>query len=92
MIGVGEGQQIDKKALATLGDNGGFLAVTIGAFPLLEAVFLQIALNVSSQLVGRRIEVGNLTWEEVSHIREVSHTAIDYAFLLDRSGSMSESG
>ncbi len=92
LIGVGEGQQIDKRALASIGDNGGFPAITIAAFPLLELVFLQIALNVSTQLVGRRIEVGNLSWEEVAQIRRLSRTPIDYAFLIDRSGSMTESG
>lgn len=92
LIGVGEGSQIDKKALAAIGDNGGFPAVTIAAFPLLELVFLQIAINVSTQLVGRRIEVGNMSWEEVAQIRRLSRTPIDYAFLIDRSGSMTESG
>lgn len=92
LIGVGEGQQIDKRALGTIGDLGGFPAVTIAAFPLLEFVFLQIALNVSTTLVGRRIEVGNLSWEQVAQIRQLSRTPIDYAFLIDRSGSMSESG
>jgi hypothetical protein len=55
-------------------------------------VFLKIALQVSTQLIGQRIQVGNLTWEEVARIREVSQVAIDYAFLIDRSGSMGELG
>lgn len=92
VIGVGEGSQIDKRALAAMGDSGGFLAVTIAAFPLLELAFLQIAVNVSSALVGQRIQVGNLSWEEVTRIRQVSRIPLDYAFLLDCSGSMSEPG
>jgi hypothetical protein len=92
VIGVGEGDEIDKNALSTMADSGNFLAVNIGAFSLLEAVFLKIAINVSSELVGRRIEVGNLSWQEVSHLRQISQTALDYAFLIDRSGSMSGLG
>jgi hypothetical protein len=92
VIGVGEGDEIDKNALSIMADAGNFLAMTIRAFPLLEAIFLRIAINVSSQLVGRRIEVGNLSWEEVAHLRRVSQIALDYAFLIDRSGSMSGPG
>ena len=92
LIGVGGGQQIDRQALGTLGDSGHFPAMTIGAFPLLEALFLQIAMQVSTQLVGRQLTVGRLTWAEVARIRAVSHTAFDYAFLLDQSGSMAEAG
>jgi len=92
LIGVGEGSQIDKKSLGTMGDYGNFPAATIAAFPLLEMVFLEIAINVSSQLVGQRIDMGYMSWEQVAYIRSVSRTPIDYAFLLDRSASMSEPG
>ena len=89
IIGVGEGKEIDRPALATLADNGGFNAITIEAFPLLEAIFLEIALNVSTTLTRTQINVGNLSWEEVSRVRQLSNVPIDYAFLIDRSGSMS---
>jgi Mg-chelatase subunit ChlD len=92
LIGVGEGNQIDRRALGAIGDHGGFPAITIAAFPLLEMVFLRIAINVSTELIGRRIDVGNLSWEQVAQIRRTSRIPIDYAFLIDRSGSMSEPG
>ncbi|HOG48843.1 MAG TPA: hypothetical protein PLJ35_06885 [Anaerolineae bacterium] len=92
LIGVGEGQQIDKGALGAIGDAGGFPAATISAFPLLEVAFLQIAISVTTQLAGRSISAGNVSWEQVTTIRRLSRTAIDYAFLIDRSGSMSEAG
>lgn len=92
VIGVGEGNQIDKNALATLGDYGNFLAITIAAFPLLERVFLEIALQVTTQIAGYQVNIGNLSWGEVARIRQVSHVAFDYAFLIDRSGSMNERG
>jgi len=92
VIGVGEGRQIDKNALATLGNYGNFLAITIEAFPLLEMVFLQIAVEVSTRIAGYSVNAGNLTWGEVARIREVTQVAFDYAFLIDRSGSMTEQG
>lgn len=92
VIGVGEGNQIDIKALGELGDAGRFPAIAIDAFPLLEMYFLEIALEVSTQVVGRRINAGTLSWDEVAAIHRVSQTPLDYAFLIDRSGSMSEPG
>lgn len=92
VIGVGEGSLIDRNALATMGNYGNFLAITIDAFPLLEMVFLEIALKVTTQIAGYQVNVGNLSWGEVARIRQVSHVAFDYAFLIDRSGSMGEWG
>ena len=92
VIGVGEGNQIDANALATMGDYGNFIAMTIGAFPLLEYLFIRIALQVSEQLTGVRVNYGNMSWTEVSRVRQVSNVPFDYAFLIDRSGSMSEPG
>ncbi len=92
VIGVGEGNQIDKKALATLGNSGNFLAMTIEAFPLLEMLFMRIALDVSERIEGIRVNYENISWTEVSRVRQVSNIPFDYAFLLDRSGSMNEEG
>jgi hypothetical protein len=66
--------------------------VTIAAFPLLEQMFLRIALQVSSQLVGRTFDFAGLTWAQVQEIRKLVQVPIDYAFLIDRSGSMNELG
>lgn len=92
LIGVGEGDNIDRQALATVGNYGHIPAITIEAFPLLEMLFLRIALEVSTRVQGTQITAGNLTWQEVTRIRQVSQTPLDYVFLLDRSGSMNDSG
>jgi hypothetical protein len=92
VIGVGEGNQIDKNALGTLGHYGNFIAMTIEAFPLLEMLFIRIALQVSERLEGIRVNYGNISWAEVSRIRQISNIPFDYAFLIDRSGSMGERG
>lgn len=92
VIGVGKGDQIDGKSLVTFGNTGGFPAIAIDAFPLLEEVFLRIALQVSTSLVGRRIDIGRLSWAEVAKYYQISQIPIDYAFLIDCSGSMTDVG
>ncbi len=92
VIGIGEGNQINKNALATIGNHGNFLAITIDAYSLLELVFLEIALQVTTHIAGYQVNIENLSWEDVSRLRQVSQVAFDYAFLIDRSGSMSETG
>ncbi len=92
LIGVGKGHEIDRQALATMGDAGGFLAMTIEAFPLLELVFLELAVRVSEMTVGQVFQQGNRTWGEVQRIRQLSRIPFDYAFLIDRSASMKEPG
>jgi len=92
VIGVGEDNEIDKKSLGTMGYYGNFPAMTIEAFPLLERLFIEIALQVSEKLEGIQINYGNLSWTEVSRVRQISTIPFDYAFLIDRSGSMSDEG
>ncbi|HWQ15046.1 MAG TPA: vWA domain-containing protein, partial [Roseiflexaceae bacterium] len=92
LIGVGEGREIDASALATIGRMGGFPATTIAAFSLLEELFVQIALQVTEQLVGQQVRVGNLSWAEIARVRQVAHVPLDYAFLIDRSTSMNSAG
>jgi hypothetical protein len=92
LVGVGENHQLDRQALGTIGNYGGFPAYTIAAFPMLEALFLRIALQASTQVIGRSVNVGNLTWQQVAYIRQMHRVPIDYAFLIDRSYSMTEKG
>lgn len=92
LLGVGKQKDIDIDALATIGAHGGILAVPVEAFPLLEAAFLAIAVSITTDIVGQRITNGNVTWEQVAQLRRVSQRPLDYAFLIDRSGSMSERG
>lgn len=92
LLGVGKNDEIDVNALATVGAYGGILAIPVQAFALLEAVFLKIALSVTTDIVGQTISSGNVTWAQVAQLRRVSHRPLDYAFLIDRSGSMNDSG
>jgi len=90
VVAVGTDAQIDRHALAVLGQTAGCPCVTIDGFDLIEQVFRQIALRVTSRLVGLRRSVGSISWDELARIRQVSHFPIDFSFLLDRSGSMAE--
>jgi hypothetical protein len=92
VIGVGHGQDIDEHALATMGNTGRFMALRIGGFPLLEMLFLEIAVQVSASVAGIRIQRGNMTWEAARELLEVAQVPFDYAFLIDRSGSMNDAG
>ena len=56
VIGVGSNQQIDTQGLGRMGNAGRFPAMKIDAFPLLMQVFLEIAIEVSSHIEGRRLE------------------------------------
>jgi tetratricopeptide (TPR) repeat protein len=90
LIAIGDSKTIDANALAIIGQQGGFPAVTLAAFPLLEEIFMRIAVQVSSELVGQQFNYAGMTWQTVQEIRRRSAVAIDYAFLIDRSGSMND--
>ncbi len=92
LIGVGEGEHINEDALIKIGKVGGFPAYTINAFPLLEYEFMKIALKISGNLTGVKIEAADFSWEHISQLWSISQIPIDYAFLLDRSGSMDDPG
>lgn len=87
LIGVGRNHQLDRRVLATIGCQGCFPTLVIDTFAMLEAMFLQIALSVSTCMDGIRVRAGNLSWNEVRRVRQTSPTAFDYAFLFDRSGA-----
>ncbi len=92
VIGVGNNQQIDAQGLGRMGNAGKFPAMKIDAFPLLMQVFLQIAIEVSTHIEGRRRSNGNMTWDEIAEVYRVSETPLDYGFLIDVSASMNEPG
>jgi hypothetical protein len=88
IFAIGLGRDLDIKSLNTISYYGGFQATTIDNFALLEKVFLQLAFNMYNLLIERKIETENLSWQEVVRIQKLSQAPIDYAFLIDRSGSM----
>jgi Mg-chelatase subunit ChlD len=91
VIGVGRPGRIDTQALTQLGQAAGCPALHLDNFHLVERAFQDIAVQVTSRLVGIRHTVGNLSWDEIARIRSHTNLPVDYCFLLDRSGSMRES-
>jgi len=88
VFAVGVGDDVNRQQLAILGDRGRFSAMHIDAFPLLELAFMNIALKVTTQLRGAVISNGAQTWAAVQQQRSLVHVPIDYAFVIDVSGSM----
>jgi hypothetical protein len=91
VIGVGSGSQIDRPALAALGQAAGCGAVHLDGFELVQGLFARLALQVTSRLVGVGYQAGGVSWAEIARVRELRTVPIDWCVLLDRSGSMSES-
>lgn len=92
LIAVGEDNVVNYDAILELSTTGGFPAITIDNFSFIESVFLNIALQVSESLLGTRTSFGNVSWDTISSIYQVTEVPMDYAFLIDRSGSMREPG
>ncbi len=91
IVGVGAGHQINERGLATIASYGGFPAVAIDSFQLLEALFVDLAVQMTSQLYGGpTFRMGNQTWTEIAEVRRRIEIPIDVLILMDRSGSMKE--
>ncbi len=75
-----------------MADKGNFTYIPVKYFSLLEYAFLTLAYEVSTSisLSVNKLSVGNVSasWTEVQRNRELSRVAIDYALLIDVSGSM----
>jgi hypothetical protein len=90
VIGVGPAGRIDTEALTKLGQAAGCPFLHLDDFHLVEQAFQDIAVQVTSRLVGIRHTAGDLSWDEIARIRARTNVPVDYMFLLDRSGSMRE--
>lgn len=88
LIGVGQDQQINARALATIGHYGQFPAVRIEAFPHLQRVFQQIAVRVTSDLERFYVPTPYGAIQGVRENVRLTRQPIDYAILLDVSLSM----
>jgi hypothetical protein len=89
LIGVGSGRQINEQALATIGEYGGFPAVAIDSFSMLEGLYKSIAEQVTAQFYGGGVyQAGGRTWAQIAEVRKRVAVPIDVMFLIDRSGSM----
>ncbi len=90
LFGVGSREEINTKALAAMGDAGGFAALRIEAFPLLEGYLKQLAFEVRGEVEDVLVPLGH---NMLGHVRNervrVTPKPIDYCILLDVSGSMS---
>ncbi|CAG8584423.1 173_t:CDS:2 [Acaulospora morrowiae] len=89
---LGVGESVDSTRMQEMASKGNFIYIPVKYFSLLEYAFLTLAYQVSTSLSlsVSELSVGNIsaTWTEVQRNRELSRVAIDYALLIDVSGSM----
>jgi Mg-chelatase subunit ChlD len=91
LIGVGTGKQIDRHALATVGANGHFPAVLLDSFDMLQQLFLTLAVRVTRGLTSTTLRGPGFVFSEIQPTLRVERRPIDFAFVIDRSGSMNGS-
>ncbi|RIA96760.1 hypothetical protein C1645_814955 [Glomus cerebriforme] len=89
---VGVGDDVDSAKMEQMSTAGNFIYFPVKDFYLLELVFLTIAHKITTSLslsLGN-LSVGNYSasWAEIQRHRNLSQVAIDYALLIDVSGSM----
>ncbi len=90
LVGVGDARSLDVEAIATIGHFSNSLAIPLENFHLLEQLFLQLVVQVTETIVGRTVQHGQQEILELARVRQVNKIGIDYALVIDRSGSMDE--
>ena len=90
LIGVGRDDQLDRQALATIGNEGGFPAVLLDSFGELQECFARIAHKVIATVRKETIQGPGFVINRTTPALHVISQPIDFAFLIDRSGSMAE--
>ncbi|RHZ89845.1 hypothetical protein Glove_9g152 [Diversispora epigaea] len=91
---IGVGDDVNSSTMEMMAERGNFTYIPVKDFYLLEYAFMLLALKVTNSLnVSIRdfsINDASVTWAEVQKQRQISQVAIDYALLIDVSGSMSD--
>lgn len=90
LVGVGDANSLDVEAITTIGHFAHSPAIPLANFHMLEELFLQLVVQVSETVVGRTVQVGDQEFLELARVRQVNKIGIDYALVIDRSGSMDE--
>src|SRR5262249_39795105 len=91
LIGVGTGQQIDRAALAAVGTHGRFPALLLDLLDLLQQLFLNLAVRVTRGLTSTTVHGPGFVLNKIQPTLRVERRLIDFAFVIDRSGSMNGS-
>ncbi|CAG8773344.1 3666_t:CDS:2 [Gigaspora margarita] len=89
---LGVGDNVDSRKLEEMADIGNFIYIPVKDFYVLEFAFLMIAYKITTSrtLSLTSLSIGDVSasWAEIRSQRELSNVAIDYALLIDVSGSM----
>jgi len=90
LVGVGDQRSLDVEAIVTIGHFAQSPAIPLENFHLLEELFLKLVIQVNETIVGRTVQVGSQEFLELARVRQVNKIGIDYALVIDRSGSMND--
>jgi hypothetical protein len=90
LVAVGRADQIDKRALDTIGVEGHFPAVLLDSFPELAECFARIAHTVTAAVMRETVQGPGYVITRTTPGLHVVSKAIDFALLIDRSASMAE--
>ncbi|CAG8645733.1 13877_t:CDS:2 [Cetraspora pellucida] len=89
---LGVGDNVNSQRMEEMAEIGNFIYIPVKDFYVLEFAFLMIAYKVttSKSLSLMNLSIGDIStsWAEIRNHRELSNVAIDYALLIDVSGSM----
>ena len=91
LIGVGLGERSGVEALATIASYSDIKIATVKTFPVLREVFSRIALEMTAELRDVHHHLGNGWVLSAPEQRvRIARRPIDYALLIDKSGSMGD--
>ncbi|CAG8585945.1 12858_t:CDS:2 [Acaulospora morrowiae] len=91
---LGVGDDVNSSKMEKFAEKGGFTYIPVKDFHLLEYVFILLALKITNSFNVSTGEISfddvTLGWAQVQRQRQLRPVAIDYALLIDVSGSMSD--
>ncbi|KAJ1553705.1 hypothetical protein HK405_007160, partial [Cladochytrium tenue] len=87
---IGVGSEVNQSKMKEMSDAGGFSYVHIDSMEELKKMLVLIMVQVTQQIVGVSVETNAFAAMMLQRQRGLANRFIDYAFLIDVSGSMTE--
>ena len=91
LIGVGLAETAGVTALSTIAHHSKIKIATVRTFPVLQEIFSRIAIAMTSEISDVHHHLGNGWFLSTPEEKlRITRRPIDYAILIDRSGSMGD--
>lgn len=91
LIGVGSDREIDRGALNSLASAGQMQLITVDNMSRLGEILSHLGTQLTSGTITRVVQAGNYAIAAQQRVAQLSVIPYDYAILMDRSGSMTDS-